>query len=250
MCGRLTLRTPQSRLAEQFALSDFPQLPLRFNIAPSQDVLVIRQSEDSKQRETATPTWGFVPSWSKDPNKGQRPINARGETVAEKPTFRTAFKRRRCLVPADGYFEWQKSEDGKQPYYIKMADDGPFAFAGLWEHWHRDGQSIESFTIITTASNDLTRSIHHRMPVILPPEAYDIWLDAEFADHTHLVGLLRPFDSEAMQVHAVGREVNRPTYDNPKCIAAVNPPDAGDKENAAKDAPASEGGKAADGWLF
>jgi putative SOS response-associated peptidase YedK len=164
--------------------------------------------------------------------------------------FRAAFRRQRCLVPADGYYEWQPAADGKQPYYIKLADDGPFALAGLWARWSHLERTIQSCTIVTTVSNELTRSIHQRMPAILPPEAYDVWLDPDFADHTHLVSLLRPFASEAMRVHAVGRAVNRPTNDTPQCMAAVVQGDASNDEAATNDDEANQGRGGADGWLF
>ncbi|MCA9100779.1 MAG: SOS response-associated peptidase [Planctomycetales bacterium] len=248
MCGRFTLRTPQARLIEQFAVPDFPQLPLRFNIAPSQEIVVVRQHPGGRRREAVMARWGLVPTWAKDPNKGNRPINARGETAAEKPMFRTAFRSRRCLVPADGYYEWQQSGEGKQPYFIHMRDDGPFALAGLWERWHRGEQVIQSCTIITTAANPLTRPIHERMPVILPPQVYDVWLDAEFADVDHLTELLRPYDGDAMQVYPVGRGVNRPAYDAPGCIVEADI--ESDEAVESVETVEAEGGDVAPGRLF
>ena len=155
-------------LVQQFLLDSGPELPLRYNIAPTQQVAVVRKTAELPQRHLVQLKWGLIPSWAKDAKMGARMINARGETVAEKPSFRAAFKRRRCLVLADGYYEWQKSGSKKQPMYITLTNERPFAFAGLWEYWDGAGDGpIESCTVMTTTSNDLTSNIHDRMPVIL-----------------------------------------------------------------------------------
>jgi putative SOS response-associated peptidase YedK len=163
----------------------------------------------------------LIPAWAKDPSIGNRMINARAETVADKPAFRAAFRRRRCLVPADGYFEWQKTGRAKQPYYIRLADERPFAMAGLWEVWTdpATSQRLESCTVITTDANDLTRPIHDRMPVILPAAEYATWLDPQPPTTETLRDLLRPFDSSAMRADPVDSHVNNPRNDDPRCVA-------------------------------
>ena len=221
MCGRFTLRTPTNLLVQQFLLDTAPELPLRYNIAPTQDVAVVRKTEELPERNLVLLKWGLIPSWAKDAKMGARMINARGETVAEKPSFRAAFKRRRCLVLADGYYEWQKDGKRKQAVYITMDDERPFAFAGLWEYWDRAGEGpLESCTIITTNSNDLTADIHDRMPVILSDDNYDLWLDPELQDKEPLLPLLEPYPSDEMKVTRVGDYVNKASHEGPECIAA------------------------------
>jgi putative SOS response-associated peptidase YedK len=216
MCGRFTLRTPSNVLVTQFQLAVDPQLPLRFNIAPTQPVAVVRQTSADSPRELAMLHWGLIPSWAKDPKMGARMINARAETVAEKPSFRAAFRRRRCLVLADGYYEWQSTGGrSKQPYYIRRRDDAPFAMAGLWEHWPKGDPPIESCTVITTAANDLTRPIHDRMPVILNEADYARWLDPELEDAG---ALLMPQEEGTLRADCVSTHVNRPANDDPRCI--------------------------------
>ncbi len=180
MCGRFTLTDPDQDLAVQFNLPDIPDMQPRYNIAPTQPVAAVRVSPASMVREMALLHWGLIPFWAKDRKIGNRMINARSETVAEKPAFRAAFKRRRCLVAADGFYEWQKQDGGKQPYYIRRHDGRPFAIAGLWESWKSEDEAvIESCTLLTTTPNELIRPLHNRMPVILHPKDYDLWLDLE-----------------------------------------------------------------------
>jgi len=223
MCGRFTLRTPWTRLVEQFSLQQAPELPLCYNIAPTQQVAAVRRHAGGK-RELALLRWGLIPNWARDPAMGARMINARGETVHEKPAFRSAFKRRRCLVLADGYYEWKKGPRKKQPYYFRRKDDRPFALAGLWEAWESSLKedepvtTVETCTIITTAANDLTADIHDRMPVILPDHAYDAWLATGEGEADALRDLLRPFSSELMQVQPVSTHVNSPKNDDATCI--------------------------------
>lgn len=220
MCGRYTLRTPMAVLALQFHLEMPPPLPARFNIAPTQTVATIRQLP-SKPRELALLTWGLVPSWAKDPSIGNRMINARSETIAEKPAFRSAFRRQRCLVLADGYYEWKTIEGKKQPYHIRMQDDAAFGFAGLWEKWKGEGENwLETCTIITTSSNALTSSIHDRMPVILHPGDYERWLDPTFQETSSLIPLLAPYESEVMLATPVNRFVSNARHEGPECLAA------------------------------
>jgi putative SOS response-associated peptidase YedK len=168
MCGRFVLMTPGRDLAERFGLEEEPVLEPRYNIAPTQMVAIIRLEKETGRRRLDFVRWGLIPFWSKDPSIGNKLINARAETAAEKPAFSSAFKSRRCLVPADGYYEWKKRKEGqKQPYLARNADGTPFAFAGLWEKWQApEDQIIESCTILTTDANDLTRPIHDRMPVV------------------------------------------------------------------------------------
>ena len=217
MCGRYSLTSPLEAVQQLFDVTGGGNLAPRYNIAPTQTVPVVRRDDAAPSgRELAQLAWGLVPSWAKDPTMGARMINARAETVAEKPSFRSAYRRRRCLVPADGFYEWKKENGGKQPYRIAFADNRPFAFAGLWEHWQgRDGSEIESFTIITTEANDQLRPIHHRMPVILDPGAYGAWLEVDNDDGA---ALLKPYAGAELDAYPVSRHVNSPRNDDAECI--------------------------------
>lgn len=221
MCGRFTLRTPAKDVGQLFDVN-VPELEPRYNVAPSQDLPAVRLDGQTGQREFALLRWGLVPFWADDPKTGYSLINARAETVAQKRSFRAAFRKRRCLILADGFYEWQKpdgkTKGKKQPYFIHMVDDRPFAFAGLWERWKRDGEEVESCTIIVTEANDLVTPFHDRMPVILPPEDYDLWLDGEFADESKLQSMLRPYPSHEMEAYPVAPVVNSPKNDRPECI--------------------------------
>ena len=219
MCGRFTLTNPDQDLALQFDLPEIPDLQPRYNIAPTQPVAAVRVAPESAVRELALLHWGLIPFWAKDPKIGSRMINARSETAAEKPSFRAAFRRRRCLVVADGFYEWQKLNDGKQPFYIRLHDGKPFAFAGLWEHWEGpDGAVIESCTLLTTEPNDVIRPLHNRMPVILQPRDYDLWLDPEVQQAEQLQPLLGPYLPGDMEAYPISRWVNSPRNDDPRCI--------------------------------
>ena len=223
------MRTPGDELARVFGCEGFSQLKLRFNIAPTQAVAALRASEEG-EREVAWLHWGLVPSWAKDPSMGARLINARSETVAEKPAFRHAFRHKRCLIPADGFYEWRReSEKGpKQPYCIHMEDDRPFAFAGLWAGWEGpDNSFLESCTILTTQPNETLRPIHNRMPVILPEEVYGTWLDPAITDADSLTPLLKPYEASPMEAYPVGKQVNRPTHDAADCIERLELPEQG-----------------------
>jgi len=211
--------TPGRDLAERFQLAEEPVLQPRYNIAPTQAVAAIREDAATLTRHLALLKWGLVPFWAKDMTIGPRMINARSETVASKPAFRAAFKHRRCLIPADGFYEWKKEKARKQPFLITMADQSPFAFAGLWEHWQDpQGSVLESCTILTAGSNDLVSSIHDRMPVILRPDDYGLWLDTARAGPDLLQPLLKPYPSERMTMRAVNPKVNNASYDAPDCI--------------------------------
>jgi putative SOS response-associated peptidase YedK len=221
MCGRFTLRAPASVLAEQFALFGIPDFTPRFNVAPTQPAAVVRLAPEERApaRQLVALRWGLVPGWAKDPAIGNRMINARGETVAEKPAYRAAFRRRRCLLLADGFYEWQRTGRAKQPYFIRMRDDRPFAFAGLWESWEGpDHSQVESCTLLTTEPNNLVAPIHNRMPVILAPADYERWLDLSIQAPESLRPLLAPYPSEAMEAYPVTTHVNSPAHDDPKCI--------------------------------
>lgn len=215
MCGRYTLKTPVEALAEKFGVEETPDIAPSYNIAPTQDVAAVL-SEDGK-RKLDVLHWGLIPSWADDPQIGGRMINARAETVAEKPSFRSAFRHRRCLIPADGFYEWRKTGGGKQPHYIRMGDGSPFAFAGLWERW-RNGREIRSCIIITTGANELVGEVHDRMPVILHPEDYDLWLDPDFDERDPLTTLLKPYPADEMEAYPVSRYVNSPSNDDPACV--------------------------------
>jgi putative SOS response-associated peptidase YedK len=219
-CGRFTLKTPAKDIAEAFGLAgELPLFTPRFNIAPTQQVAAI-QLHDGK-RELSFLHWGLIPSWADDPSIGNRMINARADGVADKPSFRSAFKKGRCLVVADGFYEWKKSGTKKQPYFIRLKDERPFTFAGLSEHWHRDDQTIDFCTIITTDPNDLMADIHDRMPVILPSEDYDLWLDPEFQDKAKLLSMLKPYPADEMTAYPVSTLVNSPKNEKKECVESV-----------------------------
>jgi putative SOS response-associated peptidase YedK len=221
MCGRFTLRAPASVVAEQFTLLEMPPFSSRFNIAPTQPVAVIRSApgEREPRHELVRLRWGLIPSWAKDPAIGSRMINARAETVAQKPAYRAALRRRRCLVLADGFYEWWKIGSRKQPYFIRMRDDRPFALAGLWEFWEGpDHSSIESCTILTTEPNELVAPIHNRMPVILAAEGYEAWLDRTVEDPLRISKYLAPYPAGLMEAYPVSPHVNNPAHDDARCI--------------------------------
>ena len=225
MCGRFTLFTPASRLSEVFLPGEVLAATPRYNIAPGQPILAVRASAARDRREFAMPRWGLVPAWARDAAIGNRLINARAETVSEKPAFRRAFRERRCLVPADGFYEWKREGPGKRPFYIRMKDGAPFAFAGIWERWEGDpGKAVETCAILTTEPNEILSPIHDRMPLILSPEEYGLWLDPSVPPSDRLARLLRPFPSGGMEAYPVGRAVNNPHTEGPSCI---RPADAG-----------------------
>jgi putative SOS response-associated peptidase YedK len=226
MCGRFTLWLQFGDLVKAFPDFEFTEpISPRYNIAPTQQVAVV---PNDNEKRVAFFRWGLVPFWAKDPAIGNRMINARGETAAEKPAFRAAYRRRRCLVLADGFYEWREEpgERAKTPYYLRLASGEPFAFAGLWETWEPptdDGAQSDSAahltcTIITTVPNRLVAPIHNRMPVILPRQAYDRWLDPDPVSSGSLDGLLSPYPAEEMVAYPVSRYVNDPGNDTPECI--------------------------------
>jgi len=221
MCGRYTLTVDASVLAQLFELEPLTELGPRYNIAPTQIVPIVR-SGTSSDREWASARWGLIPSWAKDAKMGSRLINARAETAAEKPSFRSAFKHRRCLLPADGFFEWVETPDGKQPHHIRFSDRRPFAFAGLWESWSPpEGDRIESCTILTIRPNEFISGLHDRMPVIMPPERFADWIGGGPLGPDAAEALLLPYPAEGMEAIAVSSMVNRPINDDPKCVEPV-----------------------------
>ena len=230
MCGRFTLRTPAAQMLEVFNLVEMPALAPRYNIAPTQLVICIRTvADDPKSREAVQMQWGLIPFWAKDIAIGNQMINARAETVAEKPAFRAAFSKRRCLIPADGFLEWQKLSTGKkQPWLMEMADHQPFAFAGLWEYWTPKGEStlkpVISCSIITTSANDDMSVLHDRMPAILPIEVWATWLNPT-ASATQCNTLLKPLENGLLTKTCVSNNVNRPFPDNAECLQPVDPPE-------------------------
>ncbi|HMQ38880.1 MAG TPA: SOS response-associated peptidase [Micropruina sp.] len=219
MCGRFIQCTSGDRLAERFHLSAPPDLTPRYNVAPSQPVGAVRGAEG--RREWVALRWGLIPAWSPEPRTSYSTINARAETVADKPTYRHAFRRRRCLIPADGFYEWRKIGSGKQPYCIAPADGEPVAFAGLWERWERDGQALESCTILVTQANALIAPIHDRMPVILDPADEARWLDPTLTDPVAPQALLIPCPPERLRLWPVGVAVNSARHDGPDLMAPV-----------------------------
>lgn len=219
MCGRFTLRVFPEQIAELFSLEQMPPLNPRYNIAPTQSVLAIRDSYAGNGREATFLNWGLIPSWANDPSIGSRMINARSETAAQKPSFRAAFKYRRCIIPADGFYEWQKVAGGKQPQLIGLKGGGLFGFAGLWECWEREGSAIESCAILTTEPNELLAPIHNRMPVILHPEDYDEWLSRDIQKADPLLHLMRSFPAELMAYRPVSTHVNNPRNEDPACVS-------------------------------
>lgn len=222
MCGRFTLTVDPAELQAAFPSFGFPdQITRRFNIAPTQPVLVL--PNDGKSAADYF-TWGLIPMWAKDPSIGSRLINARAETLAEKSAFRGAYKYKRCLILADGFYEWkvQVGSKAKIPYHIRLKSGQPFAFAGLWDEWHSpDGSEVKSCTIITTEPNALMASLHNRMPVILPASAYAAWLDPAPQKPESLHPLLAPYPAEDMTAHPVSTLVNSPGNDRPELIAAL-----------------------------
>lgn len=220
MCGRYLIKTPPETLAVYMGYTDRPNFPPRYNIAPTQPVPIVRL--DQGQRRFALVRWGLVPSWAKD-MPASLLINARAESIADKPSFRGAFRHRRCLVPADGFYEWRVMGQGaKQPYCIRLKSGEPFAMAGIWETWMTpDGSELDSCAIITTDANETLKPIHHRMPAILAPQDYDRWLDPNACPPRAALDLLRPAPDEWLEAYPVSTRVNKVANDNPDLIEPV-----------------------------
>jgi putative SOS response-associated peptidase YedK len=221
MCGRFVQYSNPEVYASAFAVEALFDARPRYNLAPTQPVLAVRQAETGA-REIVPLRWGLVPAWSKGPDNRYSMINARAETVDTKPAYRNAFKRRRCLIPSEGFYEWKAGEQGKTPYLIRRTDGEPFGMAGLWETWRNpDGEPLESCTVIVTDANDLVRQLHDRMPVVLAPEDYTAWLDPETKDLVHLKALLRPALPDPWTLVEVSRKVNSPKNDSPDLLEPV-----------------------------
>jgi len=217
MCGRFALATEKKVLEMLYDLELRGELTPRYNIAPSQEILGLRLSSETGKKEPAYFKWGLVPFWADDPAIGNRLINARAETAPQKPSFRTAFKKRRLLIPATGFFEWKKQEGAKQPFYICRNDGQPFSLAGLWERWEKGEDILETCTILTTEPNDLVAELHNRMPVIIPRDDYGRWLDPA-AEQADLVELLGPYPPEELTAYPVSTRVNSPGQDRPELL--------------------------------
>lgn len=233
MCGRYALTTPADVLAKLLEITSGGALAgyaARYNLAPTQPAPVVRLVRDGSHRSLDMLRWGLVPFWADDPSIGSRMINARAESVADKPAFRRPFERRRCIVPADGFFEWRKLADRKQPYFIHRCDGAPTLFAGLWDRWRDDdaAEPLDTFTIITTRANEQLATLHDRMPVVLEPEDAEPWLDVE--DPGRGRSLLRPAAPGVLAMHPVGTRVNKPEHDDPEILERIEEPPPAPRE--------------------
>jgi putative SOS response-associated peptidase YedK len=241
MCGRYTIIASPEAIRVLFRYQEQPNFPPRYNVAPTQPIAIVRLMDG--KRHFALVRWGLLPSWVKDPNAFTLLINARGETAAKKPAFRAAMKRRRCLIPADGFYEWKAAGTRKQPYFIRAKSGGPFAFAGLWETWTGpNGEELETAAIVTTTANRTLAPIHDRMPVVVPPEAFELWLDCANVDPATASALIVPAPENLLEAYPVTTDVNRTANDNPRLVkplaASAEPELAPKPKPAAKHAPA------------
>jgi putative SOS response-associated peptidase YedK len=226
MCGRYTVISNPEALRALFGYEEQPNFPPRYNIAPTQPIAIVRLVDG--KRRFALVRWGLLPSWVKDPKTFTLLINARGETVCDKPAYRAAMKRQRCLIPADGFYEWQKAGDRKRPFYVHAASGEPLAFAGLWETWTGpNGEELETGTIVTTRANKTLSAIHERMPVIVPREAFDLWLNCTGVDAKTAEALIAPAPEGLLEAYEISTAVNRTANDNPKLLepAGAAPPE-------------------------
>jgi putative SOS response-associated peptidase YedK len=226
MCGRFTLTTPADEWAALFRLDEVPAIPPRYNIAPTQDVAAVRAGGEGLgspgRRELTMLRWGLVPHWAKDPAIGSRLINARSETVGERPSFQDSLRDRRCLIVADGFLEWKAVGSRKQPFWIRLEGGSPFALAGLWDRWQAPGgEAVETCTILTTEANAVLRPLHDRMPVILDVRDHDLWLDTEVRLANELSALFEPFDPARIRYDAVSPRVNSVAFDDPDCLEPI-----------------------------
>lgn len=221
MCGKFNFSASVETLRERFDWRSFPVLAPCYNIAPTQDVVAVRVEANGQSRKAVSLRWGLIPSWADSPSMSDRMINARVETVASKPAYRSAFRQRRCLIPADGFFEWQKQNGQKQPFLFRLRDGRPFAFAGLWERWQQGAQLSESCTILTTEANEVVRPLHDRLPVILPAHQYHVWLDCPVQRQKLLLPLLGAYPAEEMIACPVSMRVNSPRNDDLECVRSL-----------------------------
>lgn len=220
MCGRFTLTDEIIHLQEQFQFEFDGEYTPRYNIAPGQMILAV--GSNGQRRKGNMLKWGLIPYWAKEEKIGYKLINARAESIDERPSFKQAFRKRRCLILANGFYEWKKTEIDKQPYRFIMKNKQPFALAGLWETWRKGDKPVHSCTIITTTPNGVTKDVHDRMPVILPTETHDLWLDPTYEDIQHLKSLLVPFPAEGMEKYPVSSLVNSAKNDSAECMAPIN----------------------------
>jgi len=221
MCGRFSLTRGDRDLEEEFGVEVPFDVRPRYNIAPTQEVLVLL--DDGEQRRIEALHWGLIPSWAKDPKMGHKLINARAETLLERPSFREAFRKRRCLILADGFYEWRVTPGRKRPVYVRLKSKRPFGFAGLWERWTSpEGRTLKTCAIITTEANELLKPVHHRMPAIVPKGLIDLWLDPQ-SDLKRLSEVLKPYPSEELEAYEVSQLVNSPQNDLPECIEPLGP---------------------------
>lgn len=246
MCGRFTLTASPEEIECAFELDETPDLRPRFNVAPGQFIATITADAEGR-RCLEMRRWGLVPSWAKDETVGSRMINARSETAAEKPSFRAAMRKRRCLVPVDGFYEWTSAGAGaKQPNWIARPDRGCFAIAGLWERWKtKDEAWLETCTLLTTRASDRLKVIHHRMPILIEVADRDRWLDPSMTDASALMDLFEPSTDDALEYWAVSRRVNRPEHDDPDCIEPASESGSGSESESESEADAGP-----DGSLF
>jgi putative SOS response-associated peptidase YedK len=222
MCGRYTIIASPETLRALFRYEEQPNFPPRYNVAPTQPIAIVRLVDG--KRHFALVRWGLLPSWVKDPKTFSLLINARGESAAEKPAFRAAMKRRRCLIPADGFYEWQAAGDRKRPFYVRAKSGAPLAFAGLWETWTGpNGEELETAAIVTTRANRTLSAIYDRMPVIIPPEAFDLWLDCTNVDAQTAAALIVPAPEDLLEAYEVSTAVNRTANDDPTMTKRAAP---------------------------
>jgi putative SOS response-associated peptidase YedK len=220
MCGRYAITSAPEAIRRLFGYEEHPNFPPRYNVAPTQPVPIVRVVEG--KRQFALVRWGFIPSWVKDPRGFSLLINARGESLNDKPAFRAALRRRRCLFPADGFYDWRREGERTTPYYVRLRAGGPMAFAGLWENWMGPhGEEMETAAIVTTRANRMLAPIHPRMPVIVPPQAFDLWLDSANVDAETAAALIAPAPEGVLDVHEVSPAVNRTANDAPDLIEPV-----------------------------
>ena len=221
MCGRFVLTTTTEQIQQSFGVDDVPSIAPRYNIAPTQEVLVIRQNGGGS-RYAGMLRWGLIPHWAKDPAIGNKMINARSETAHEKPSFRNPIRYHRCLIPASGFVEWLQENGRKQPWYIHRKDGDLLAFAGIWDSWKGAEGTIESCSILTTAANTLVAKIHDRMPVILSASEYDQWLDRQITETQQLEALYAPFPSDLLEAIPISTNINNPRHDSPDCLEPLS----------------------------
>ena len=222
MCGRFTLSTSPAVIADHFGLDETPELAARFNVAPGQGIATISVSGEEGRSVLTLRRWGLVPSWAKDEKIGNRLINARAETVAEKPSFRAALRRRRCLVPADGFYEWAGPKGSKHPHFIGLDGRALFAFAGLWERWaDPEGETLESCTLLTTGATEHLSALHGRMPVIVDPVDYGLWMDPDVNDPDLVSPVIDRNLGGSLDFHPISKHVNDVRHDDPRCLEAI-----------------------------